>query len=272
MRSLWKGAISFGLVNIPVKLYVATEKKDLKFRYLHRECMTPIQYEKHCPTCNREITSEEIAHGYEYQKGQFVVINEEDLEQLPLEKNRSIDILDFVDIKHVDPIFFDKSYYLEPAEGGFKPYFLLIKAMESTGKTAIARLVIRTKESLAAIRVKEGVLVLATMFFPDELRSPQGLNLPTEQVKIHENETKMAISLVENLSIDFNPEKYHNQYRKALREMVEARIAGKEIAIAPPPTPDNVVDLMEALKQSVKLAEQEREKGRPRKTRSKSSP
>ncbi len=267
MRSLWKGFLSFGLVNIPVKLYVATEKKDFKFRYLHRECMNPIQYQKRCPTCNKDLEKEEIVYGYEYQKGHFVVLNEEDFARIPLDSTRTVDILDFVDLKQVDPVYFDKSYYLEPGEGGFKAYVLLKRAMETTGKMAIARVVIRTKEALAAVRVKNEALVMETMFYPDEVRSTAKLALPENDVKIYENESKMAISLIENLTTDFEPAKYQNRYRQALHEMIEAKIAGQEIEVSPQVQTTNVVDLMEALKQSVKLAEKDRKKTRPQKTK-----
>lgn len=261
MRTLWKGAVSFGLVNIPVKMYVATENKDIKFNYLHKECMGPIQYRKFCPHCNREINSDEIVRGYEYQKGSYVVINEEDLEKIPQENTRTIDILDFVDLRQVDPIYFDKSYYLEASPGGEKAYTLLIEAMDRTNKIAIARVLIRSKESLAALRVRDRFLVMETIFYPDEIRSPAGLNAGVEQDRLHDNELKMAVSLVENLSTDFQPDKYRDEYRQALWELIEAKIVGKEVA-TPAPLEDrgNVVDLMEALRASVKLAEESRPK------------
>ncbi len=259
MRTLWKGAVSFGLVNIPVKMYVATENKDIKFNYLHQECMSPIQYRKYCPRCDRELNSEEIVRGYEYQKGNFVVINEEDLERIPLENTKTIDIFDFVNLQQVDPIYFDKSYYLEAAPGGEKAYSLLIEAMTQTEKVAIARVIIRTKQSLAALRVKDKVLLMETIFYPDEIRSPAGLSPGLEAGKLHENEVKMAVSLIENLSVDFEPGKYHDEYRQALRELIDAKIVGKEVVNAPAVSDKGkVVDLMEALQASVKLAEESR--------------
>lgn len=259
MRTLWKGAVSFGLVNIPIKMYVATEKKDIKFNYLHKECMSPIHYQKFCPKCQKEISNEEIVRGYEYQKGNYVIINEEDLERIPLENTKTIDILDFVELSQVDPVYFDKTYYLEPADGGEKAYSLLIEAMTKTAKTAIAKVLIRSKQTLAALRVKDRVLVMETIFYPDEIRSPASLNLGIDKAKLHENEIKMAVSLIENLSTDFDPGKYTDAYRKALWEIIQAKITGKEI-VNPEPMSDkgNVVDLMEALKASVKLAEENR--------------
>lgn len=260
MRTLWKGAVSFGLVNIPIKMYVATEHKDIKFNFLHKECMNPIQYRKFCSHCDREIANEEIVRGYEYQKGSYVVINEEDLDRIPLENTKTIDILDFVDLTQVDPIYFDKTYYLEPSQGGEKAYGLLIEAMSQTGKVAIAKVIIRSKQSLAALRIKDQVLIMETIFWPDEIRSPSALNLGVDRGKLHDNEIKMAVSLIDNLSTSFEPAKYQNEYRQALWEIIESKIVGKEVvAAAPVADRGNVVDLMEALKASVKLAEETRQ-------------
>jgi DNA end-binding protein Ku len=261
VKVLWKGAISFGLVNIPVSMYVATENKDIKFNYLHKECMSPIKYQKFCPRCEKEVSSDEIVRGYEYQKGNYVVINQEDFERIPEENTKTVDILDFVNLSQVDPIYFDKTYYLEPAPGGEKAYALIVTAMQKTGKIAIAKVFIRSKQSLAAIRVKENVLVMETIFFPDEIRSPASLSQGLDPGKLNENETKMAVSLIENLSADFDPARYQDTYRQALWEIIEARIAGQEI-VTPVPTAEKgkVVDLMEALKASVKLAEENRKR------------
>lgn len=259
MRTLWKGAVSFGLVNIPIKMYVATEKKDIKFNYLHKECMSPVHYQKYCSKCQREISNEEIVRGYEYQKGNYVLLNEEDLERIPLDSTKTIDILDFVELNQVDPIYFDKTYYLEPADGGEKAYTLLIEAMTATSKVAIAKVLIRSKQSLAALRVKDKVLIMETIFYPDEIRSPASLNLGVDKARLHENEIKMAVSLIDNLSTDFDPAKYEDEYRKALWEIIQSRIVGKEVVIPDPINEKgNVVDLMEALKASVKLTEENR--------------
>lgn len=261
MKVLWKGAISFGLVNIPVSMYVATENKDIKFNYLHKECMSPIKYQKYCPRCDKEVSSDEIVRGYEYQKGNYVVINQEDFERIPEENTKTVDILDFVNLSQVDPVYFDKTYYLEPAPGGEKAYTLIVDAMQKTGKIAIARIFIRSRQSLAAIRVKDDYLVMETIFYPDEIRSPASLNKGLDPAKLNANETKMAVSLIENLSTDFDPARYHDTYRQALGEIIEARIAGQEI-VTPEPAAEKgkVVDLMEALKASVKLAEENRKR------------
>ncbi len=259
MKVLWKGAISFGLVNIPVSMYVATENKDIKLNYLHKQCMSPIKYQKYCPHCDKEVTSNDIVRGYEYQKGTFVIINPEDFERIPHENTKTVDILDFVNLVQVDPIYFDKTYYLEPAPGGEKAYTLIVEAMRKTSKIAIAKVFIRSKQSLAAIRVKDDVLCMETIFYPDEIRSSSSLNHGLNPDRLHDNEVKMAVSLIENLSADFDPARYEDTYRQALWEMIEARIAGQDI-VSPAPIPEkgNVVDLMEALKASVKLAEENR--------------
>ncbi len=258
MRTLWKGAVSFGLVNIPIKMYVATENKDLKFNYLHGECMSPVQYRKYCPRCDRELAAEEIVRGYEYQKGSYVIIKEEDLARIPLDTTKTIDILDFVQLEQVDPIYFDKTYYLEPSPGGEKAYTLIIEAMKRTNKAAIAKVMIRSKQSLAALRVKDRTLLMETIFYPDEIRSPDSLSSGVEVDKLHDNELKMAVNLIENLSIDFDPGKYEDEYRKSLWELIEGKIVGREVSqVQTPETAANVVDLMEALKASVELAQQQ---------------
>lgn len=259
MRSMWKGAISFGLVNVPVKLFTATENRNIKFNYLHNECKTPVKYAKVCPTCNREITQDELVRGYEYEKGRYVVIDDADLESIPVETTKTVDILDFVDLAEIDPIYFEKSYYLAPNDGGQKAYELLKRAMVETGKIAIAKVVIRTKESLAAIRVRDNALVMETMFYPDEVRNTDALTELNYNVKINENEVTMANNLISSLSENFNPAKYTNEYRGALMEMIQAKIAGAEISVPEAPTAGKVIDLMEALKASIQMAKKDQE-------------
>lgn len=265
MKTLWKGAVSFGLVNIPVSMYVATENKDIKFNYLHKECMSPVKYQKYCPRCEREIKGDEIVKGYEYQKGSFVIIDEEDFARLPGEKTKTIDILDFVELSQVDPIYFDKSYYLEPAPGGEKAYTLIVEAMQQTQKIAIARVMIRSRQSLAALRIHDRVLVMETIFYPDEIRSPAALSHGLDPQKLHENEIKMAVSLINNLSTDFEPSRYEDENRKALWEMIEAKIAGQEVKTPAMTQRGNVVDLMDALKASLELTEKAGKTSKPRK-------
>ncbi|MEW6031349.1 MAG: Ku protein [Bacillota bacterium] len=256
MRTLWKGAITFGLVHIPVRVYPATENKGVKFRYLHRECKTPVRYVKHCPTCRREVASEEIVSGYEYEKGQFVVLADEDFERLPTAEAKVVDIVDFVHISEIDPILFDKSYYLEPADGGAKAYALLRRAMLDTGRIAVARVALRARQHLAAVRVFDGVvLVMETMYWPDEVRPWTGLEGLQVEPAFHENEIRMAEMLVNSLTAPFNPAKYTDDYRSALHELIRAKVEGREIYAYREPETAKVVDLMEALRASVEMAQ-----------------
>lgn len=259
MRALWRGSVSFGLINVPVKMYASTEKKSVNFRQIHRECGTPIRYEKVCPNCNRKVQEDEIARGYEFEKGKYVIIEDRDLENIPDKTARTIDIIDFVDLKDIDPIFYDHSYFLGPEDTGQKAYILLRKAMEEGRKIAIAKVVIRSKQSLACIRpYGKNHLVMETMFYPDEVRNVEEIPL-TVQAQPHENEVKMAIQLVNSLSTDFVPEKYTDDYRSALLNIIQAKVEGQEIT-APAPKEEKVIDLMEALKASLALAEKEKAK------------
>ncbi|MGI6129731.1 MAG: Ku protein [bacterium] len=266
MRSLWKGSLGFGLVSIPVRLYAATKKQDIKFRYLHKECLTPIQYEKQCPTCEREITSDEIVWGYEYEKGRFVVLNEEDFDRLPLTTTKTIEIMDFVPAAEVDKAYLDRLYYLEPAEGGAKAYQLLLRAMEKLQHSAVAKLTLRSRESLAAVWVRDSTLVLSTMFYAGEVRSAQGLNTGAEVVNISDKEQELAVKLVEELSTSFEPERYSSDYQAALADLIVAKVAGAEVKEVHPAARTQVVDLMEALRASLDEAQkgQKKAKKKPR--------
>lgn len=264
MRAMWRGSISFGLINVPIKMYAATENKRISFRQIHRECGTPIHYEKVCTTCNRKVEDDEIARGYEFEKGRYVIIEDKDLESIPDETTRTIDIIDFVELADIDPIYYDRSYYLGPEETGQKAYILLRRAMEEGGKIAIAKVVIRSKQSLACIRpYGKGHLVMETMFYPDEVRNVG--DVPVQpQAKLQEREIEMALQLVESLSTRFEPEKYTDDYRQALIEIIQAKVEGEEISI-PTPRDEKVVDLMEALKASLELAEKaKKQKGKAR--------
>lgn len=262
MRSLWSGAISFGLVNIPVKLYAATERQNIKFNYLHEKCHTPIRYQKTCPSCQREVTAEEIVKGFEYAKGQYVILTEEDFAGVAIEATKTIDIIDFVDLSEIDPIYFDKTYYLESAQTGAKAYQLLKQAMEKTGKIAVAKVVIRSKQVLAVLRVYTNVLTMETIFFPAEIRQANELQTGQE-LEMSDKELEMAVSLITSLSTSFQPEKFTNEYRTALLEMIEKKIAGKETVTAmPQQAKGQIVDLMTALEASLQAAEAQAEKQR----------
>ncbi|MQL51267.1 Ku protein [Desulfofundulus thermobenzoicus] len=258
MRPIWKGAVSFGLVFVPVKMYAATERKDVRFNYLHEKCRNPIQYRRYCPYCEKEVPLEELVRGYEYEKGRYVVLRDEDMAALSPGQGHNIEILDFVNLAEIDPIYYDKAYYLAPGDGGEKVYELLRRAMEETNKVAVARVTIRSKSGLAVLRATRGVLTMSTMFYPDEVRDAGAIEEARYRVDVQEKELQMAIDLINSLSASFNPEKYTDEYRQALMELIQARVAGEQVTGPARPQAARVVDLMEALRASIEKAQQER--------------
>ncbi len=251
MHTVWKGAISFGLVHVPVKMFSATEEKDISMRYIHKTCITPLSYVRKCTTCEKEVEWEEISRGYEYEPGRFVLFEKEELESISGDVNKEIKILDFVHLTDIDPIYFQKTYYLAPGETGAGAYNLLLESMRQTGKIGIAKVSIRSKSSLAAIRVIENCLAMETIFYPDEIRSIQQVpNLP-ETVKVNDRELDMAKMLIDQLSTAFDPEKYKDDYRSRLLEAIEQKVAGEEVRVAPEQAKTNVIDLMAALQASL---------------------
>jgi DNA end-binding protein Ku len=260
MRSIWKGAISFGLVSIPVKLYTATEERDVSFHQVHRDDGGRIRYKRVCSLDGDEVAYADIAKGYELPGGEMVVLTDEDLADLPLSTSRVVDVLSFVPLDQVDPIYFAKSYYLEPDKTATKPYLLLRNALERSGMVALVKVAIRTKEVLATLRVRDGVLVMETMIWPDEVRTPDFPFLE-EDVTVRPQELTMAESLIESMASDFDPGQYHDEYREALQQVVEAKVEGREI-VEPQPAAvaagGAVVDLMAALRESVAAAKRSR--------------
>ncbi|PNQ84561.1 non-homologous end joining protein Ku [Paenibacillus polymyxa] len=251
MHTVWKGAISFGLVHVPVKMFSATEDKDISMRYIHKECGSPLSYVRKCPVCDKEVEWEEIGKGYEYEKGKFVMFDKEELEQVSGQADKNIVILDFVDLQEIDPIYFQKTYYLSPDQAGSNAYKLLMNAMKDTGKIGIAQISIRSKSSLAAIRVLDECLAVETMFYPDEIRPiAQVPNLPGQE-EVKEKELTMAKMLIEQLSTPFDAAKYTDQYRERLLDLIQQKVAGEEVRIAPTQPQTNVVDLMAALQASI---------------------
>jgi DNA end-binding protein Ku len=268
-RVMWKGAISFGLVTIPVGLFPATEEKSLRFNQLHDEDFGRIKYQRYCSKCGEEVSFEHIVKGYEYEKDKYVVLTEEDFDAIPVESSRAIDIVQFVDGDQIDPLYFQKSYYLVPEETGIKAYTLLRQAMSEDGRVAIAKISFRDKEHLATLRFKDNVFVLETMFWPDEIRAAE-FEVLDKKVTVRPQEVQMAKSLIDNLTSDFKPEEFRDDYREGLVSIVEKKIAGEEIEVIPEPEPTKVVDLMEALRASVeatkKAASKPKKAGaRPRK-------
>jgi DNA end-binding protein Ku len=228
MRSMWKGAVSFGLVMIPVKLYAATEQKDIAFRQVHREDGGRIRFRRFCSIEDIEVPYEDIAKGYELPGGEVVVLTDEDMADLPLPTTRNVEVVQFCPADQVDPIMFNRSYYAEPETAGARAYVLLRDAMEQSGKVAIAKVALRQRESLAVLRVREGVLVLETLLWPDEVREIEFPFLD-DDIEVRPQELRMASSLIDSMTVDFDPDEYHDDYREALQEVVNAKIEGREI-------------------------------------------
>jgi DNA end-binding protein Ku len=253
-RSIWSGAISFGLVNVPVKLYSAVSRKTVRFHQLNRETGNRISQRRVDPVTEEEVAYDDIVKGYELTKDSYVVITPEELEALDPEKTRTIDIEDFVDLEDIDPIFYDHPYYLVPDTGASKAYGLLLNAMQESGKVAIAKVVLRSKEQLVAIRPQDDLLCMETMIFADEVVSHDSIDdLPeAKDLKASARELKMAQQLIESLSTEWEPEKYRDEYREKVLEMIERKAAGEEIAVQPEaPQPTKVPDLMAALEASL---------------------
>jgi DNA end-binding protein Ku len=263
MRTIWNGSINFGLVNIPIGLAVAQQRKDTAFRTLHRECGTPIKQKRYCPVHERDVEADELVKGWEFAKGQFVLVEESDLEAVALQRSQSVDIVRFVPVDQVDPIYFDRAYYLAPAgpEAQRRPYVLLLRAMQDAGMAAVGKFVLWGKENLCLIRPLGESLVLETLYFAEDIRPRAEIDEAVEETDVKDPELAMARQLVESLVGDFDPEEYKNEYRNELRAMLEAKLAGQEIT-RPEPAPEApVIDLMDALKQSV--AQAQKDKGEP---------
>jgi DNA end-binding protein Ku len=255
MRPIWKGAITFGMVTIPVKLYTATEQRDVRLRMLCRKHEAPIQEKRVCSEGGEELTWEELARGYEMKKGEFVVLEPEEIDAAKPESSTTIDIGDFVQATEIDPVYFEKTYFLEPGEVGAKAFSLLKRALEETERVALARVTIRTRERLATVRTYEDALVLETMFWPDEIRSTGALDLPEgKEATVRAKELQMARSLVESLADKFRPESYTDSYRTALEDLIERKMRGEARNAKRRKPEAKVIDLMEALKASVSEA------------------
>jgi DNA end-binding protein Ku len=262
MRTIWNGSINFGLVNIPIGLAVAQQRKDTSFRTLHRECGTPIRQKRWCPFHERDVEADELVKGWEFTKGQFVFVEEEDLETIAVEKSQSIDIIRFVPVEQVDPIYFDRTYYLAPASADAqrRPYALLLRAMQQEQMGAIGKFVLWGKENLCLIRTLGESLALETLYFAEDIRARDEIDEAVGEIEPNEGELGMAVQLLQSLVGDFDPEDYENEYRNDLRAMLEAKLAGEEIKAPEPVEQAPVVDLMEALRQSVAQAQGEDKK------------
>jgi DNA end-binding protein Ku len=256
-RSIWRGTISFGLVSVPVRMFTATESKELRFHFLHKDDLAPIGYDKVRKDTGEHVDPEDVVRGFEVEKGRYVPLEDEDLDRLDVELTKAIDICDFVDLEEIDPLYFRKAYYLLPEDGAEKPYLLLVRALEETGKVGIAKVVIRNKQHLAALRPVDGILVLETMYYADEVRKPEKVKIKGD---LRPQELDMAKSLVENLSEPFDPEKYDDTYRKELLQLLRAKAKGKKLPEPSDDEPGEVIDLMAALRESVEKTK----RGQPR--------
>jgi len=253
MRTIWNGSISFGLVSIPIGLALATQRSDIAFRTLHRECGTPIKQKRYCPFHERDVEADELVKGWEVTKGEFVIVEEADLESVALQRSHSIEIIRFVELAQVDPVYFDRTYYLAPAsaEAQRRPYVLLLRAMEETGTAAVGKFVLWGKENLCLIRPHGDTLALETLFFAEDVRSRGEIEEAVAETSVKKPELALAEQVIQSLVGKFEPEQFENEYRRELKAMLEAKLAGTEIA-KPEPVPETpVVDLMEALRRSV---------------------
>jgi DNA end-binding protein Ku len=253
-RAIWKGSISFGLVNIPIALYPATRREELKFRLLRKTDLSPVNYKRVAEKDGKEVPWDQIVKGYEYEKGKYVVLKDEDFQRVDVEATQTVDIQDFVELDEIDPIFFYKPYYLEPQKGGDKAYALLRDALKDSKKVGVAKVVIKTREYLAGVKPEDGALVLELMHFADELADTSKLHIP-KKVEIGKREITMAKSLIDSMSSKWNPEKYKDDYREALMEVIEEKVeaGGKEIEEKPKkaPKPTKVIDLVSVLQKSL---------------------
>lgn len=265
MRPIWRGHLTFGLVTIPVKLYTATDPKDIRFRLLHKSCLTPIQNKRFCPHHDQIVEWNDVVRGYEYEKGKFVSLTEEDLESVPLETAGTVSVTSFVTLDEINPLFYEKSYYLAPDEGGQKAFRLLHDTMTEATRVAVGKVVIKEKEHLVSVRPHDGALVLSTLYYADEVRAVDDIPELPVQTKIHPNEKKMAMQLIEGLAAEFSPAEYTDDYRQALEKVINAKVQGEPLE-TPARKPEKVVDLMDALRRSLQVTRKEKPARRSRPT------
>jgi DNA end-binding protein Ku len=254
MRAIWKGSISFGLVNIPIALYPATRKEELKFRMLRKKDLSPINYKRVAEKDGKEVPWDDIVKGYEYEKGKYVILKDEDFQRVDLEATQTVDIQDFVDVEEIDPMYFYKPYYLEPQKGGDKAYVLLRDALKAGNKVGIAKVVIKTRQYLAGVKAEDSVLILELMHFAEELADTDKLNVP-KKLELQKKEMEMAKALINSMSAKWDPEKYHDDYREAVMKVIEEKVehGGEDIEEKPKkaPKPTKVIDLVAVLQQSL---------------------
>jgi len=260
MKTSWKGSISFGMVYFPVNVYTATSGTEgVKFNYLHKKCNTRVRYKKFCETCNVEVPQEDLVKGYEYEKDKYILITDEDFEKLPIQSKKTISIIHFVDEDRVDPILLDKAYYIGP--GNFsagKAFELFRRAMQDTGKVGIAKITLSSNEYVSLVKpYDKGGMLLYLLYYADEVRKPENIPELNHRVDIHDNEMKMAVSLINNMTAEFDIGEYRNEYQEALKRLIQAKVEGREV-VSPPEAQSNIIDLMEALKASVEATKEKK--------------
>ena len=264
MKTSWKGSISFGMVFFPVNVYTATTSaEEVKFHYLHKKCNTRVQYKKYCETCKEEVAQGDLVRGYEYEKDKYILITDEDYEKLPIKSKKTISIMNFVDEDQVDPIYLDKAYYISPTNfSASKAFELFRRAMQQTGKVGIAKITLSSNEYVSLIKpYDKGGMLLYLLYYANEIRNTENITELKYNVEIHDNEMKMATSLINNMTSEFNIQEYKNEYQEALKKLIQAKVEGKEV-VSPPEAQNNIIDLMEALKASVEATKEDKPKTR----------
>jgi DNA end-binding protein Ku len=274
MRTIWNGSISFGLVNIPIGLALATQRNDVAFRTLHRECGTPIKQKRWCPHHEREVEPDELVKGWEVAKGEFVIVEEADLESVALTRSQSIDILRFVKLEDVDPVFFDRTYYLAPAsaDAARRPYVLLLRAMQETGMAAVGKFVLWGKENLCLIRAQDDTLAMETLFFAEDVRAKAEIEEAVDATDVSAAELKLAGQVIDSLVGEWIPEDFENDYRNDLKAMLDAKLAGEKVTRPEPVAETPVIDLMEALRRSVAEVQDKKGAAKPKPRKTKAAP
>ena len=253
MKASWKGSISFGMVYFPVNVYTATSGSEgVKFNYLHKKCNTRVRYKKFCDACNEEVSQDDLVKGYEYEKDKYIIVTDEEFEKLPIKSKKTISIINFVDEDKIDPIFLDKAYYVGPGNfSASKAFELFRRAMRESGKVGIAKITLSSNEYVSMVKpYDKGGMLLYLLYYSDEIRKSETIPELNYNADIHENEMKMAVSLINNMTSEFDIDEYRNEYQEALRKLIQAKVEGKEV-VSPPETQNNIIDLMDALKASV---------------------
>ena len=264
-RAIWTGAISFGLVNVPVRMYSAIEEKTLHFNYVHEKDGGRIGYEKYCKAEDKPVPDDEVVKAYEVEKGEYVFMTDEDFEAAQVEGYKAIEITDFVPYEEIDPIYFERTYYLGPQDGAEKVYALLLRAMEESGLAAVATYVMRDRQNLGCLRIRDGAIVLEKMFFADEIRPTD--DVTPGKVKVDDRELEMASELIDRFSGKFDPTKYEDTYRERLLEIVKAKQKGEEVHVEPAKEPEEPEDLLDALRASLEASKARRGGARKRERR-----